>query len=364
MALKLLTNRTMPIGIDLGTSALKLAQLRRAEHRLELVAAGAAEVPEGCQDDLGKRLDFVSHRLRALLKGNGFRTRKCVVSIPAAATVVQHVKIARMLPAEIDKALRWELEGKLPFASANAIIRHMVAGDTYADGKPGLEIIVVAASREMVEAHLEVARRCKMTVLALNVEPCAILECFARLFRRSDDHERVTLFLDFGQACTQVVIGHGPRMAFARNLMLGARQMDEMTGASLKVPVAEVQAARRRLRDAPDPSPQAERVYAAMGEALENVVAEITKCLRYYESVFPANPIERAIFLGGQALDRRLCQGVARRLELPAQIGDPLARIGGSGQWAGGNTLDRRKAQPAWAVAVGLSLGADLPQAA
>ncbi|MCK4602323.1 MAG: hypothetical protein KAU28_07640, partial [Phycisphaerae bacterium] len=67
---------------------------------------------------------------------------------------------------------------------------------------------------------------------------------------------------------------------------------------------------------------------------------------------------ERAIFVGGQALDKRLCQSIAKRLNLPAQIGDPLLRIkriDGAGLEFG---LDRREPQPHWSVAVGLSLGA------
>ena len=64
------------------------------------------------------------------------------------------------------------------------------------------------------------------------------------------------------------------------------------------------------------------------------------------------------VLAGGQAYDKRLCQSLAERLNLPAQIGDPLVRIGrvaGAGLQIG---LDRREPQPQWAVAVGLSLGA------
>jgi Tfp pilus assembly PilM family ATPase len=84
---------------------------------------------------------------------------------------------------------------------------------------------------------------------------------------------------------------------------------------------------------------------------------ELTQCLRYYESVFRNQGVERAIFLGGQAMDKRLCQLIAQRLNVPAQIGDPLVRIGSAA--AGGSDLgiDRREPQPRWAVAVGLSLG-------
>jgi hypothetical protein len=63
------------------------------------------------------------------------------------------------------------------------------------------------------------------------------------------------------------------------------------------------------------------------------------------------------VFLGGQAYDKRLCQTLAKRLAMPAQIGDPLAGIyrePGSEYDAGALS---EGSQPEWAVAVGLSLG-------
>ena len=364
MAWTLRKTRTMPIGIDLGATSAKLVQLRKIENKLDLAVATAINIPESCQADPDQRMDFLSKRLRALVKSHIFKGRKCVISLPAAITAVQHVKTAKMPSAELDKALRWELDGKLPFDAADAVIRHVVAGETHHDNETELEVVVIAASRESIESYLEIARHCKLEVEALNVEPCAILACFARLFQRKGDAGRVTMYLDFGHACTQVVVAHGGDLAFAHNLMLGAHNMEFATGAALGVSAAEIHAARLRLQNAPGSLPEADELYEAMGESIETLVAEITKCMRYYESVFPSKMIERAVFLGGQAADRRLCQRVAQRLNLPAQIGDPLARISGTGRSGKGTGIDRRQAQPAWAVAVGLGLGADAPQAA
>ncbi len=364
MAWKLLKTRAMPVGIDLGTASVKLVQLRRTQTALDIAAATTIAIPEACQSDPAKRMGFLADSLHHLVKSHSFQGRKCVLSLPAADTVVQHIKTARMPAAELDKALRWELEGKLPFDSSDAVIRHVIAGETYNDREAGLEVVAIAASRQNIESYLEIARRAKLEVAALSVEPCAIVECFARLFRRKDDAERVTMFLDFGQTCTQVVVAHGNNLAFARNVMLGASHMEAETGSALGVTVDDLHAARLRLQRVPEPSPEAEQLYAAMGASIETMVGEIIQCMRYYESVFPAKTIERTVFLGGQAGDRRLCQRVAQRLNLPAQIGDPLARIGGTGRSGTSTGIDRRQAQPAWAVAVGLSLGADAAKAA
>lgn len=361
MPLKVLKTRAMPIGIDLGTAVVKMAQMRNADGQLELLAAARADVPPDCRTDVGKRRDFLADRLRNILKEHGFKGRRCILSIPAADTFVKHIRTAKMPPDELDKALRWELEGKLPFNHNDAIVRHMVVGQVQGENDGQQEVIVIAISRQSAEAYLEMAHSGRLEVAALNVESCAILECFARLFRRADDVHKATLFLDLGQTYTQVVIAHGAKLVFARNLLFGADLIDKVVSKVLGMSVEEARSLRRKVSDLTDEAAtDADRLYEAVSEPLKSVVDEITKCLRYYESVFPSNPVERAIFLGGQARDRRLCQGIARKLNLPSQVGDPLAKIkrAEGARIATEDGLDLRQAQPEWAVAVGLSLGA------
>lgn len=364
MWLKVTKTRALPIGIDLGTAAVKIVQLRRLEGQLELGGAVCEEVPSDCRGDVRSRLDFLASQLHRLLKEDAFTGRRCVLSLPAEATFVQHVKTAKLAAEELAQSLRHELAGKAPFDPGEAIVRHVIAGETYNEGDSGQEVIVIAASRQTVEAYLELGRRSKLRIVALDVEPCAIVECFARLFRRSEDSARATLFLDLGQANTQVVIAHGAKLVFARNLSLGSHHVDEAVGARLGVSVEEAARTRKKMLDSVDEAGGADRVYDCMREVMESIVGEITKCLRYYESVFPSKPVERAIFLGGQAADRRLCQGIAQRLNLPAQIGDPLARMQRANRTDSDPGMDRRRPQPVWAVAVGLSIGAELPEAA
>ncbi|MDY7011425.1 MAG: pilus assembly protein PilM [Planctomycetota bacterium] len=357
---KLLKIRARPIGIDLGSAVVKIAQMRNTDDQLELLAAARVNVPPDCLNDVKKRRDFLAGRLRKILKDRGFKGRQCILSIPAADTFVTHIRTAPAPPDELEKALRWQLEGKLPFNHNDAIIRHMVVGPVQGENEGRQEVIVVAISRQSAEAYLEMAYSSRLEVAAMNVESCAIVQCFARLFRHAEDAHRATLFLDLGQTYTQVVISQGPKLVFARNLLFGADQIDKVVSDVLSISVEEARSYRRRVSDLTDEAvTDTDRLDEAVNESLKSAVAEITKCLRYYESMFPSNPVERAIFLGGQARDTHLCKGIARHLHLPSQVGDPLVKIK-KAEGAGitpEDGPDFRKAQPEWVVAVGLSLG-------
>ena len=90
---------------------------------------------------------------------------------------------------------------------------------------------------------------------------------------------------------------------------------------------------------------------------LAKLAEELSLCRRYHEATFPDHPIQRLIFVGGEARQRDLCQQVARKLGLSAQVGDPLVRMGRTTEVGIESGIDRRQPQPAWAVAIGLSMG-------
>lgn len=358
MGLKVVRGKTLPIGADLGSTAVKLAQLRRCESNFELLAAGSEDIPQDCRSDFQNRLQFISQSIRKIVKSHPFRGRHAILAIPAADTFLQHVKLPIMPAEQIAKALPAELQGKLPFPAEEAIIRHVVAGDSRGEGDTRQEVIAVAVGRSTIDRYLSMARRAKLDVVGVNIESCAIVECFARLFRRAADRKRTVLFVDLGAASTQVVLTQGGQIAFARNLSCGADALDTAVAEGMGIPVNQAQALRRDILAGDKAGAAEDELYHLLETPMAAIADELTQCLRYYESVFTNGGVERAIFVGGGAYDKRLCQSLAQRLNLPAQIGDPLMRVkrvDGAGLELG---MDRRNLQPNWTVAVGLSLGA------
>jgi type IV pilus assembly protein PilM len=106
-----------------------------------------------------------------------------------------------------------------------------------------------------------------------------------------------------------------------------------------------------------DPAEQIVLVEEALHEPLVKLVEELGLCRRYHEATFQNKPVEKLIFVGGEAKQRRLCQHIARDMSLAAQVGDPLVRMGRISEVGIESGIDRRQAQPGWATAIGLSLG-------
>ncbi len=358
MGLEIRTSKNLPIGVDLGSRSLKMAQLRIAEASVELLGAAQVEIPRQFSSGSARRFDFQAENIRNALKAGVFKGRQAILSLPAAVTFLQPVRIPIVPPKEIDWAVKSELQGKLPYPVGEAVIRHILAGTVYYDGKDMQERIVVAISRADLEDYLAMAQRAGLDVVGADIEACAIVECFARLLRRAADESTVTLFVDMGASSTQVVLAHSHKLVFASNLPLGGENLDQAVAEGLKISPEQAHVLRHKMMAEEHSASAEDELFRLLDGTVAKIAEKITQCVRYYESVFRNQHIERVIFVGGQAHNKRLCQSIAKLLNLPAQVGDPMAGIKRADQAGSDLPLDSRQPNPSWAVAVGLSLGA------
>ena len=101
---------------------------------------------------------------------------------------------------------------------------------------------------------------------------------------------------------------------------------------------------------------QTQKVEQPLRQVASKLADELDLCRRYHEVTFANQPITRLLFTGGASKDVWMMRLIAERLQLPAQLADPLIRMNRNATIDPDCGLDRREPQPAWAAAVGLSL--------
>jgi type IV pilus assembly protein PilM len=407
-----------PIGVDFGTDGLRMAQVEAADGEFRLVAAASAEVPAQIRQDPTARLNFFTETVRDRLASGNFRGRRAILSLPAASCFIQHLRMPKLEEEELKKALPWEARGKLPIDPSHALLRHIVAGEVYQDSEQKNEVILMAAARELVNQLLGAAAKAKLDIVGMNVEPKALVDCFAHIFRRKSDAELTTCYVDIGCSGTRAVIARGSQILFARGIPVGGDHFNRAVAGSLRMSLEDAKVLRIKVcslgapaqaagapeaqsrqvaqapqsldnafpllgagmkaagasaatATAPAPAPaiapadqvsselmdKARQVEQACREPLSKLIEELDLCRRYHESTFSTRPIDRLVFVGGEARHRNLCQQIARQLSLAAQVGDPLVRMGRTAEVGVESGIDRRQPQPSWAVAIGLSMG-------
>ncbi len=330
--------KTLPIGVELGSNAAKLVQLRGASDGVEISAFGAVIIPPHLRTDLSQRLAFLADQLPSVLKGEHFKGRKCIIALPAENSFVRHVRVRLSDARSLESAVRRVARDELPYPVHDAVLRHIVAGDVIRDGETWKEVIVVAVPNQTMDAYLTMTSRAGLEVVGVNVEPIAIVECFTGLFDTHEPADRAVLYLDLGYDGIQVVIARGQNVLFARNLLFNTRgkKADDGNG-EVKSPLPTEESGS----------------FSSYETQLQEACEEIEKCLRYYAYIFHTDMVDRMVITGDRAVDTSLCHRLAEGLNLSAQIGDPMRALSGN------RPTDRNVSAPpcpGLAVSVGLSL--------
>ncbi|HEX3357218.1 MAG TPA: pilus assembly protein PilM [Tepidisphaeraceae bacterium] len=404
-----------PIGVDFGSDTLRLAQVQKISSdsstgtdEYKLIAAASADVPSHIRKDTAQRFQFFVETSRDLLAQGNFRGRQAILSLPIASMFIQHLRIAKMSEEELKKALPWEARGQLPIDPSHALLRHIVAGEIFQEQEPKNEVILLAAAKSFVEQLLNSAAKAKLDVIGMNVEPKALIDCFTAIYRRKIDAEATSMFVEIGTGSTRAIIAQARQIYFARSIPVGGDQFNQAAAAALHTSFDDAKMLRMQLCCAAptlddtrekttvdtgesqessdnsfallssaaesksesatatlepattkttDPQQQSKLIEQSIREPLNRLVEELNLCRRYHESTFPNKPVDRLIFVGGEARQRTLCSHIAREMGLAAQVGDPLVRMGRISDVGIESGIDRRQPQPNWAVAIGLSIG-------
>jgi type IV pilus assembly protein PilM len=328
--------RHSPIGVDVGSCAVKLLQFDR--ERRQVTAAARCDLPADPAERTDERVAAALARAR---EGRTFRGREAVFCLGAGDLFVQNIRVPQAAGDELRKAVCAEASGRLPYRADEAEIRFVEAGDVRQGDAVRREIILLACHRPTVARIIGLAERAGLVPVGIDVEPAALLRSFARQFRRDNDQERRMMFVSVGATCTRVVIARGVDAMFVKYLDLGGRRLDEALAQHLRMPLDEAAVLRRhsgdRRADQRDPE-VARSVQDAARPVFDRLASELAMCVRYDSVTFRGQPLAQVVLGGGEASDA-LAEWLAARLGLPCEVGNPLRAfeqvpaLGRTAQW-------------------------------
>ena len=351
-----------PIAVDFGVGSLKILQIVNGDPPT-LVAAATIETPLELRSNHAKRLDFQLEAFPRLVRNAGFRGKRAVCAIPASHTFCRHMQVPRTEGLSVGDQAAAQLAQQLQCDPDALVYRHAEVGPAATPGHT--EVVCLAAPRELVKRLLTTMKESRLEPVGMHSEFSASLRAFDYRNRRSEDSDKTTLYLDIGAGATKLILAHGPHMVFARKIEIGGAQLDELIEKQLKVDCAESHRVRLAMRSLVDGAHTVQKADASGGtvveagpqadlsEPVETLIDEVRLSLRAREAAMPGRRLERAVFLGGEARSKALCQHIAKALRVPAQLADPLARLARQGNEPL-TGIDLREPQPGWAVALGL----------
>lgn len=336
-----------PIGVDLGSRSIKLLQL--TPDRTSVLEAGRWDLPHVEDEKPESHDERLADALRQARNARSFRGREVVLCLGAGELFVQNIRVPKLAGEELERVVRYEAGGRLPFPAEEAELRYLEAGDVRQGETSKREVILLACHRPQLERTLGILDAAGLHAVGVDAEPAALLRCYGRQFRRDDDRNQRTLFVHAGATNTSVVIAEDNEPLFIKYLGIGGDDFDRAVAQRLKMDLSSAVALRRHHADRAE-SQQDHEVAKSIGEALRPVIdrlaGEIALCIRYHSVTFRGQQLARFILGGGEATEH-LAAVLSSRLDIPCELGDPLR------PYPKASVVGRRSQ---WDIATGLAL--------
>lgn len=341
------------VGIDVGKSAIKVAEVRRAARGIELRHFGITPTPAGSVEG-GLILDrqAVARAVAGLLQRAGIRTRKAVVSVTGQNVLARVLRLPPIPDDEVKQAIRWEAERHLPFPVDEAVLDVQTVREVSEDGERQIEVLLAAAPEGLVLAHIETLEAARVSVEAVEVGALAM----ARALSQSTETGTQAL-INLGASTTDVAIVRDGVPQFTRTILLGGDAVTRALAEQLHLDpgaAEEVKIQRGMGWDAETAAGgQAAASSIDVATALDELTTQLRRSLDFYRAQFSGATIDGIVLCGGGARLRHIDPHFTTELDLPVTIGTPFATIRPSPDMDG-SALEA--IGPQLVVAVGLAL--------
>lgn len=339
--------RRTSIGLDIGSGAVRAAELSFTSSGVVLERCAHAPLPDGSVRD-GEVLDpaAVSAAITELWRRGRFSHRHVTVGIANQRVVVREIEVPQMPAADLKKALPYQVQDVLPMSVDDAVMDfHPLEERTTGSGTV-VRGLLVAAWRDTISTLLAAVEGAKLVPEVVDLTAFAVLRAVGSPLSPDVTTEAL---VDVGSTITQVVVHSGGAPHFVRILMSGGDDITAAVAERNGVSLFEAEELKRQvtaLDDAALQTPAGQAVQLAVQSFLEEVRSTVD-----YASATSGHRAERVVLTGGGARQAGLDTQLAAMTGLPVEVGTLERRVR-PGRHLGAVHPDSAT------MAVGLALGA------
>lgn len=309
------------VGIDIGSSSVKLVQLLPGKDGYQLLNAAIVPLPpEAIVDNSLMDPGAVAEAVKNLVASLGIKTREAACSISGNAVIIRKIQLQTMSSEELEDQIGWEAEQYIPFDIKDVHIDFQILGpDPFDPAK--MQVLLVASKKEIINDYSAVLADAGMQLRVMDVDAFALQNAFELNY---DSNEEVHALINVGAGVMNINVIKGELTLFTRDVQLGGNQYTEEIQKQLGVDAHEAE--RMKLLTAgQQPSGPLFEVISRISESLAQ---EIRRSVDFYNSSATGDErIARVSMCGGCAKMTGLREAVSEKLGMEVAILNPFERI-------------------------------------
>lgn len=352
------------LGIDVGSSSIKIVQLRKKAGQAVLETYGEIALGPYAGVEIGRAThlgaDKISEALRDVLREANTTTKKCGISIPLTSSLVSLIEMPSVPSSQLEQMIPLEARKYIPVPVSEITLdwwvippddskNSAVPVPPSADGIPALQVnakidvLVVAIHNEAINKYQDIVRQAEVESSFFEIE------IFSSMRATLEEENATAMIFDFGASSTKLYIIDRGIVRNSHTINRGSQDLSLAMSRALNISITEAETAKRNFglgyKDAGVDVPQ------IISASLNFIFSEANRVLLSFEKRY--NKTVSSIVLTGGGINLKGFHEMAQsNFQTPVVVANPFAKLQAPA------FLDPvlKGAGPEFAVAIGVAL--------
>ncbi|MFA6502777.1 MAG: type IV pilus assembly protein PilM [Candidatus Paceibacterota bacterium] len=314
---------TSVLGVDIGSSSLKVVQLRKEGGKAILETYGELALGPYAGADIGQATNLspeqITETLKDLLRESKVTTTNCGVSIPFARSLLSLVELPyRKNPAEQKTVIELEARKYIPVPMSEVqldwFIVPKVGPAENEEERETVSVLIVAVHND------ELARLQSIVSGAGLAASFYEIEIFSTIRAVVDEPIKPVMVLDIGASSTKTyVVEHGV-VALSHSISTGSQDITRAISIASGVSIAQAEAMKKEkgLGDGGSPLSSPELVFS-------RIFSEARRVLMQYETSHKKSVVS-IVLTGGGGVTKELASYAKNTFSIDVRVANPFAK--------------------------------------
>lgn len=348
------------MGIDIGTSAIKIVQIKKKNGQAVLETYGELALGPYAGKTVGQAAILPSEKIAQALvdlmkeKEVNITTKKCAISIPFSASFMSVIEmpevsskqLATMVPLEARKyipvpisevALDWSVIPK----SEVEVEAVEDASPTAPPHQPKVDVLIVAIHNETIAKYQDVVTKAGLEAGFFEIE------IFSTMRAVLDEALRPVMIIDMGATSTKLYVVERGIIRSSHTINRGSQDITSAISKSLGIPLDQAEVMKRQVGALGSDKNLTDIIIVT----LDYIFAEVSNALLSFEKKYN-KAISKVILVGGGSALKGLAELAGNNFKTEVVSADPFSKVTAPA------FLESilKETGPEFAVAIGLAL--------
>lgn len=342
-------DKQLPIGIDIGSSYIKIVQMKHTKKGSELALFDMLPIQTGLivDGEISDKKRLVEF-LKELLKKANISKGKAIIGLSGQSSVIiKRVTMPLMSEAELNLSIKYEAEQYIPLdIQALSLDFHIIGPKPGSDNQ--MEVLLVAVKKDLLNDYTDVLQQCGLETVVADVQQFALHNMYE--FNYDVAKTRNVALVNVGASSSVINISQDGMPLFLRESDVGSNYHTEMLEKTFNLPRAD---AERLKKGFPIEGVSQQEAQSVINKASDEIYAEVYRSIEIFRSNVYNEQVNKIILSGGAALIKDFGFLMSQRLDMDVEIVDPFRKVIIPDKM---NIAYIKEVAPIAAVAVGLAL--------